>query len=190
MLSRGRQALKAFGLSLWQVVNSRLPGLLSGELPRERGLHKPSVSEHHTMNAHTPMLPSGAAANALRRDRLSALSDAGLAEVDFGPWDLADLCVVPSNEQWQQDGPEALFWLRLASTMVRLNKAELIERTGQLPDKEVAAMIENFGKWAYRFRTLLALMEAAQGRLPVALAALEEGAPRGTRSRRQERRRA
>lgn len=76
MLSRGQPTLKASDLSLWQVLTPRLPGLPLGELLRERGCEKPSAPEHHTMNAHTPVLPDRAAAHALEHARLAALRGA------------------------------------------------------------------------------------------------------------------
>jgi hypothetical protein len=193
VLSRGRQALKAFGLSLWQVVNSRLPGLLPGELLRERGLHKPSAPEHDNINPQTLMLPSDAAANELRRDRVGRLSDAELAQIKLVPWDLADLCEVPSNEQWAAVGQKLLPWLRIASVTVRLEKEDLVHKVGKFSDQMVGDLMEGLGECTYRLRTLLALAEEMQCRLPVALAVLceaEQPEAKSKRNRRQAHRRA
>ena len=174
MLSRGQPTLKASDLSLWQVLTPRLPGLPLGELLRERGCEKPSAPEHHTMNAQTLMLPSDAAANELRRVRVGRLSDAELAQINLVPWDLADLCEVPSTEQWAATGQELLPWLRIASVTVRLEKEDLVHRVGKFSDQMVGDLMEGLGECAYRLRTLLALAEEMQGRLPIALAVLCE----------------
>ena len=106
-----------------------------------------------------------------------------LASVEFDPWQLADMCIVPTTEQWMDDANEALGFLRLASHLVSLDKAAFVRDAAELPARELDALLQALPKWAYRFRTLEALAETAHTRLMVAVAILAQGDGESQRAR-------
>jgi len=122
----------------------------------------------------TNSLPLGAAAHELLRRRFEPLSDVEMAQVEFGPWELAELCEVPTAKQWKIASPMVLRALTDAAGIVRSNKADLVENVASLDGEELDELMGALGGWTHTFRMHLAMLEAAQDRMIVVLAALSE----------------
>ena len=121
-------------------------------------------------------LPLREAAHALIRARFEEMSDAELAAVEFGPWPLADLCEVPTPKQWRIASREVPNVLLVAAKVVRNDKAGLVARTAAMEDDEgLDVFLEGLQRWKDLFRQHLAMIEAAQDRMIVAVAALHQG---------------
>lgn len=119
-------------------------------------------------------LPLGPIAHELLRGRFELLSDAEMAQVEFGPWKLADSCEVPTEKQWEIAHPEALRALTVAAQIVCNDKAQLVEKTAALEEERLDQLMGAIDRWAHLFRMHLAMLEAAQDRIIVALAVLSE----------------
>lgn len=120
------------------------------------------------------LLPLGPAAHALLRKRFEPLSDTEMAEVEFGPWELADMCEVPTAEQWALASPKILRALTDAAGIVRSRKADLVESMASLDGEELHELTDALGGWTHTFRMHLAMLEAAQDRMIVGLGVLSE----------------
>lgn len=103
------------------------------------------------------------------------LTAAEMGAVDFEPVDAEALetCKPPGNDEWAQISLAHLPTIRIAWTLLKKTKPELVEAIGKLEDKPGLALMDAFEAALTFHRQSVMILEQAEMRILIAGSAIE-----------------